>query len=116
MKVLTLSALPLLAFATLAEARSGTLVEQRGYATCYAQFEANSNGLRTERHYLVDQRADNPRFFINGSRWENGDRSAVRMSCDTDSKGLKVLLSSIEPGHYVSPNPKVTIDVADSDR
>ena len=113
MKNLALTVLPLIAFTGLAEARSGTLADQRGYENCRDVFVAESNGLATTRHYLVDRSGETPRFYINGARWEDGERTLARMTCDTAGTGGRVLASTIEPGRFIHRNPRVTIEVAD---
>jgi hypothetical protein len=116
MKNLALTVLPLLAFtasfADMAEARPSTLAEQRGYENCRAQFAAASSGLATNRHYFVDRSAQTPRFFINGARWENGERTLARMTCVTTPTGGRVLASEVESGRFQNRHPKVTVEVA----
>lgn len=113
MKNLALTVLPLIAFAGLAEARPGTLAEQRGYESCRSVFAAESSGLATTRHYFVDRSTDTPRFYINGARWEDGERTLARMTCDTTSTGARVLASEIESGRFIHRNARITIEVAD---
>jgi hypothetical protein len=112
MKNLALTVLPLVAFAGLAEARPGTLAEQRGYANCRSVFAADSSGLATPRHYFVEHGSDTARFYINGARWEDGERTLARMTCDTTT-GARVLASSIDSGRFVHRNARITIEVAD---
>lgn len=113
MKNLALTILPLVAFAGIAEARPGTLAEQRGYENCRSVFAAGSSGLATTRHYYVDRSADTPRFYINGARWERGERTLARMTCDTTATGTRVLASEIASGRFVHQHPRITIEVAE---
>ena len=115
-KALTFCALPLIAFSTVAEARTGTLADQRGFNTCHSEFHAQSNGLVTDRHHYIDKRGENPRYFINGTRWEDGDRAAVKMSCETHPNGSQILFSEISAGRYAGQQTRITIEVADSSK
>lgn len=114
-KYLTLTALPLIAFTGLAEARPGTLSEHRGYESCRQVFAAESSGLATQRHYFVERVGDpaTPRFYINGARWEDGERTLARMTCDTTKNGGRVLASEIASGRFIHKNALITIEVAD---
>ena len=114
MNKLSLLALPLIAFSALSEARDGTFADQRGYAACTSELRATSVGLVTDRHHFIDKRAENPRFYINGTRWEDGSRTDVRMSCDTTASSSRVLASEISAGKYNGQRTKVTVEVADS--
>ncbi len=112
-KNLALTVLPLIAFTSLAEARPGTLADQRGYENCRAVFAADSSGLSTTRHYFVDRSEAKPRFYINGARWEYGERTLARMTCDTTPTGARVVSSEIAEGRFIHKNAKITIEVAD---
>lgn len=115
MNKLSLLALPLIAFSALSEARDGTFADQRGYAVCSSEFHAASVGLVTDRHHFIDKRAENPRFYLNGTRWENGSRADVKMACDTARSGARVLASEISAGRYQGQRTRVTtIDMAAS--
>lgn len=114
MNKLSLLALPLIAFSALSEARDGTFADQRGYAACSSEFRASSVGLITDRHHYIDKHAENPRFYINGTRWEDGSRADVKMTCDTVASGSRVLASEISAGKYNGQHNKITIEVADS--
>jgi|GEM_PF-1385152 len=114
MNKLSFLALPLLAFSALSEARDGTFADQRGFANCHSEFHAASVGLVTDRHHFVDKSDKNPRFYINGTRWEAGSRTDVKMACDTSASGANVLASEITAGRYKALHTKITIDVADS--
>lgn len=117
MKHLTLTVLPLIAFAGIAEARPGTLSEHRGYESCRQVFAEQSSGLATQRHYYVEkigEKADaTPRFYINGARWEDGERTLARMTCDTTKNGGRVLASEVAPGRFIHKHARITIEVAD---
>lgn len=114
MNKLSLLALPLIAFSALSEARDGTFADQRGYAACTSEFHASSVGLVTDRHHFIDKRAENPVFYINGNRWEDGSRADVKMSCETHASGARVLASKISAGKYKGQQTRITIEVADS--
>jgi len=112
MKNLTWTVLPLIAFTGFVEARQGTFAEQRGYENCRTQFADQSRGLETTRHYFVDRSAETPRFYINGSRWEDGERTLARMTCVTTPSGARILASEVESGRFLNRHPKVTVEVA----
>ena len=113
MRRLTLLALPLLGLATLAEARPSTPAEFQGYQTCRNELAAKSDGLSTERSYLVRKHRTHRQYVINAARWEDGERARVRMACETDHRGTSILASRIESGRYTHQNTRITIDVAD---
>jgi hypothetical protein len=114
MNKLSLLVLPLIAFSAIAEARWDAPADKRGYETCKAAFRASSDGLVTERHHFIDKRAENPRYYINGTRWENGNRTAVKMACETHLNGSRVLLSEISTGRYANRQTSSTMDIADT--
>lgn len=114
MNKLSLLALPLIAFSAFSEARDGTFADHRGYSACTSLFHAASVGLVTDRHHFIDKRAENLRFYINGTRWEDGSRADVKMTCDTAASGSRVLASEISAGKYSDQRTNITIDVADT--
>lgn len=114
MNKLSLLALPLVAFSALSQAGDGTFADQRGFANCSSEFHAASVGLVTDRHHFVDKRDENPHFYINGTRWEEGSRASVKMACETSPSGADVLASEITAGRYKGQHTRITIDVADS--
>ena len=115
MNKLSLLTLPLIAFSALSEARDGTFADQRGFAACTSEFHDASVGLVTDRHHFINKRAENPRFYINGTRWEDGSRADVKMSCETARSGVRVLANEITAGRYQGQPTKVTtIDMAAS--
>ena len=111
MNKLSLLALPLIAFSAMSEARAGTLADQRGFEACSSEFRAASDGLVTARYHYVDKSAGDPRFYINGTRWEAGERATVKMACDTARNGLSVLATEISAGRYEGQRTRITIEV-----
>ncbi len=100
MNKISLLALSLIAFPALSAARDGTVPDQRGYSACSSKFHAASDGLVPDRHHFIDKRGENRRFYLNGTRWEDGSRADVKMVCETASIGSQVLASEISAGRY----------------
>ncbi len=101
-----------LAFSIAAEARTSSETEFRGYATCVKYAEQRSNGLVPEREYFIAKQTDTTQYFVNATRWEEGERNAIRVACETAQRGQKLVSASIENGRFTNATPKVTVEVA----
>ena len=100
-------------FTNVAEARTSSPAEFRGFEKCVSAVSDESRGLVTQRTYLINRDGANANYFINGSRWEAGDREAVRIECETANNGRTLLNASIEPGRWVQDRgAKVRVEVA----
>ena len=88
MKLIALTAVSLAALtsAMSAEARPSTQAEIRGYDRCVTAADEQSNGLVTSRYYFVDRGPQVSKYYVNGTRWEQGDRNDVRIACETTSR------------------------------
>lgn len=96
--------------ATGVQAKTSSTAELRGYNTCLTAAERDSNGLVPSRHYLVDHQDGNALYYVNATRWQQGDREAVRIACETTQRGARLLSAVTEPGRWV--NSRVTVEVA----
>jgi hypothetical protein len=106
------AAAALVAFSAVAEARTSTSSEIRGYNTCVAEAKKDSNGLVVGQQYLIDKRGSNTRYYVNGTRWEDGERNDVRVACETSARGHKLVSTTIADGNFTTHEPRVRIDVA----
>lgn len=101
-----------LGLTTMAEARSSNTSEYRGYQTCLIAAESTSEGLVAKRNYLVNRDGANAEYFINATRWENGDRAAVRVECATEANGRQLLSATVEPGYFTNQSTRVRVELA----
>lgn len=86
--------------------------EYRGYSKCIDVAQQESNGLTPKRNYLMSKDGATFDYYINASRWESGDRVAVRIACQTGSYGRILISHSIEPGQFNQRRGEVSIEVA----
>lgn len=106
-------ALTATAATTAVQAKTSSPAEFRGYEKCVAAAEDESQGLRTKRSYLVNKQGENTNYFINGTRWESGDRAQVRISCETTDRGHTLLSALVEPGRWVQDKgARVRVELA----
>lgn len=101
-----------LAFSVAAEARSSSETEFRGYTTCVNYAEARSDGLVPEREYFIAKKDANTQYFVNATRWEDGERNAIRVACETAARGMQLVSATIENGRFTNAQPTVTVEVA----
>ena len=107
-KVVILStALTLSAATMVAEARTSSPSDYRGLQNCLAAAEATSNGLVPAREYLIEKDGSKAWFYINATRWQDGQRDAVRIACQTERGGKKLVSASIEPGRFVNSSSEL---------
>ena len=98
---------------TTAYAQTSSPADFRGYEKCVAAADAESSGLTTPRTYLINKEGDNKSYYINGSRWEAGQREQVRISCETSKNGRVLLSSAVEPGRWVQDSgTRVRVELA----
>lgn len=101
-----------LAYGAVIEARTSTDAELRGFNNCVDAAKQDSNGLVTSREYLLNKERGITEYFVNATRWEDGARNSVRVTCETAQRGTKLLSANIEDGRFVQDETRVTIDVA----
>ena len=93
-------------------AGTSSFAELRGFNKCVDKAERTSRGLIVSRNYLINNEDASNEYFINGSRWESGERAAVRINCETSRSGRKLLSYELQPGSYINRDTEVTIEVA----
>jgi hypothetical protein len=101
-----------LAYGAVIEARTSTDAELRGFNNCVKAAKQESNGLVTGREYLINKERGITEYFVNATRWEDGERNVVRVACETAQRGTKLLSANIEDGRFVQEETRITIDVA----
>ena len=109
---ISLVAVATLGLSAPAEARSSSESELRGYTTCVGYAQERSNGLVPEREYLIDKSASTTQYFVNATRWEQGERNAIRVACETTRRGHDLVSATINDGRYTTKTPTVTVEVA----
>ncbi len=110
--LLATSAFALCLSATFAEARTSTDAEFRGYQQCVNAADRESRGLVPSRNYYLDK-GETSLYYVNATRWEEGERAAVRVACETDLRGHRLLSANVSPGHFtLDRTGSVTIDIA----
>ena len=114
MKILAFTAATVAAmtFATAVEARPSTDSELRGYNNCLEAAKADSEGLVPSREYLINKDGENTMYYVNATRWENGERNTIRVACETTKRGQSLVSASIEEGRFVERDSRVTVEVA----
>ncbi|MEM6708199.1 MAG: hypothetical protein AAF648_05400 [Pseudomonadota bacterium] len=86
--------------------------ELRGFDRCVNAVESDSRGLVVSRNYLINNNDSSREYFINGTRWESGDRAEVRINCETTRSGRRLIAFDVAPGRYIDSDTQVTIEVA----
>ena len=108
---LSAASLTLMSFST--QARVSTDAEFRGYSECLSAAKRDSKGLVPGRAYLIERDGANAEYFINATRWENGERAYVRINCTTAARGQRLVSTVIEPGRFDNDrNPRVSVEIA----
>ena len=97
---------------TAVEAKNSSPAEYRGYENCIEAADEQSHGLVTKRTYLISKDNEVTNYFVNGSRWEDGDRAQVRITCETTKAGRELLSTVIEPGKWVQERGVVRVELA----
>jgi hypothetical protein len=101
-----------LTFASASEARNGSFRDATGLDNCVRAAASESTGLSTNKRYYVDHSTEARQFYVNGTRWENGERKKVRIACTTSKSGHQVLAVSVASGRFKNVEPAPRIDVA----
>ena len=108
----TATAFAALTLSAAAGATTSSPSEMRGYESCLASAHAESTGLVADRFYYLDRSDRDNRYYVNATRWENGERIPVRIACTTTRSGRTLLTASIDEGRYTNRQPSVRIEVA----
>ncbi len=101
-----------LGFGTVAQAQTSSDAEFRGYQSCLEAADEVSNGLGASRQYLINKEGDTNLYFVNATRWEDGERNAIRVACETNRRGSVLLSKTIQDGRYDTNRTRVTVEVA----
>jgi hypothetical protein len=94
-------------------AKPSNPAEFRGYSKCVDMAQQSSRGLTTNRNYLTSATDSERAYFINGSRWEDGDRVRVRINCETSLSGRTLFSQNIDRGQFRNSRGSVTVEVAE---
>ena len=115
MKKTTMATVALIALSSTAvvQARTSTPAELRGYDNCVKAAKKQSNGLVTSKRYLIDNNGTTTLYYINATRWQDGDRSHVRIGCETRLNGNVLLSTSIEEGRFDNRQTRVRVELAE---
>lgn len=94
-------------------AQTSSNAEFRGFQQCVDAIDRTSRGLVPARTYYIAKAGASAEYFINATRWENGEREAVRIACTTTNRGQRLLSADVEAGRYVNDAaPSVRVEVA----
>ena len=93
-------------------AKPSDSAELRGYDKCLDAAAEQSRGLATQRTYLLNTQGAQNQYYINASRWEDGNRVAVRIACETSANGRTLLSQSMTPGRFDTQRGRVSVEVA----
>ena len=110
--ILGLAVTTLAVYSGVAEARSSSEVEFRGYQTCLESAEKTSNGLVPSRNYYVERDGASAQYFISATRWADGEREYVRISCETAARGHRLVTATIQEGAFRNNEGVVRVEVA----
>ncbi len=97
----------------VAQARTSTTAEFRGYDNCIKAAEKQSKGLVPSQRYLIEDNGTTTLYYVNATRWEDGDRNHVRIACETRLNGIVLVSTSIEEGRFDNRQTQVTVELAE---
>lgn len=109
---LILTAAAASALSMTAQAKISSSSELRGYNACVQAVASEFKGLQLDRVYYLNEDADKNTYYVNGSAWQSGERVPVRISCDTNRSGNKLLSQSSNIGRYAIERAADSIQVA----
>ena len=113
-KLVTIAAATALTTSAIAvEARTSSPADFRGYEACVSAAERDSNGLVPARHYYLEKEAGTAYYYINATRWQDGERDFVRIACETTNRGHKLVSNVIEQGRFSqAPRDPQNVEIA----
>ena len=84
-----------------AAAQTSSVTEMRGYSNCLAAAKTPElKGVTTPRVYYIASNGDSKTYFVNTWAWQDGERVARRINCETTNNGRKVLNVVSADGRY----------------
>lgn len=89
--------------------RPNSLSENRGFAACVEAAESRVRSVKVHPTFYLNTYADSRQFYLNGNAVMNGEWRPVRVACETDRKGYKVLALRVQEGQFA---PRFTGPVA----
>ncbi|NOX50713.1 MAG: hypothetical protein GXP16_09280 [Gammaproteobacteria bacterium] len=95
-----------------AQAGLSTPTEFRGYTTCIEAASEGTKGLVAARDYLINKSNHTAHYFINATVWNNGQREAVRISCNTAGNGQRLVSTNLDSGRFTQSSAQVRVEVA----
>jgi len=98
--------------AATASAKPSSHADLLGYNNCIQAAENETTEMDPTRFYLLEQEADQKRYYINAYQWQNGERVAVRVACTTSANGRTLADVAVDEGRYNNRTARVTIEVA----
>ena len=101
-----------IATAGLAQARTSSEAEFRGYQNCLENASEESRGLVASREYLINKDGANTTYYVNATRWNDGERESVRIACETANRGVTLVNATTLEGRYTTDDARVTVEVA----
>lgn len=76
--------------------------EQRGFSRCVQAVESDlRSDLSVERTYFTNTHAKSREYYLNARVRRDGQWADVRIACETNRNGYKILAVNHEPGRYL---------------
>jgi len=76
--------------------------EQRGYQHCVRAVEGElRRDLSVERTYYTNTHATSREFYLNAKTRQGGEWQPVRIACETNRSGYRILAVRHEEGRYL---------------
>lgn len=96
-----------------AVAQASSPSQSRGYSKCLNAAAEQSQGLSSQRNYLFSRDGAKSQYYINATRWQNGERVAIRINCQTTANGQMLLSHDIAEGRFARKQSQPGVTIAD---
>ncbi len=85
--------------------RPNTLSENRGHEACLQSAEEHTRGVTFDPTFFTNTYAQSRHFYMNGYASLEGAWQPVRVACETNRIGSRVLGFRLEPGRFAARFP-----------
>ena len=82
-----------------------TMSENRGFDTCLKKATRESATLHVDRTFYTNTYAHSRQYYVNGHASVDGKWTPVRVACQTNRIGSKVVAFRLEEGHFAARYP-----------
>ena len=80
--------------------KPSSYAESRGYQMCVEAAGREAHLIKVASDYFIYDRDDARRYYLNGYAFADGDRTPVKIACDTTPAGTRLLGVSVDAGPY----------------